>query len=37
MTTIEHKFLSHQINPETETLIIGTFNPQANQNIAEFF
>lgn len=37
MTIIKHKFLSHQINSETETLIIGTFNPDVSHNSAEFF
>ena len=34
---IKHRFLTHKINSETETLIIGTFNPDANENSAEFF
>lgn len=29
---VQHKFLNHKINPETETLIIGTFNPKADSN-----
>lgn len=37
MVTIQHKFLSHKINPHTETLIIGTFNPFSSNNKAEFF
>lgn len=37
MITIKHKFLDHQINPNTETLIIGTFNPETAKNDAEFF
>jgi G:T/U-mismatch repair DNA glycosylase len=37
LNTIKHKFLDHQINPATETLIIGTFNPAAVKNDAEFF
>lgn len=37
MKTIKHRFLDHQINPETETLIIGTFNPDTSDNVAEFF
>lgn len=37
MTAIRHKFLRHKINPETETLIVGTFNPEAEKNDAEFF
>ena len=35
--TVKHKFLNHTINPATETLIVGTFNPEANDNTAEFF
>ena len=34
---IKHKFLAHKINPATETLIIGTFNPDASENPADFF
>ncbi|WP_299761525.1 hypothetical protein [uncultured Pontibacter sp.] len=37
MTPVRHRFLDHQINPETETLIIGTFNPDTADNQAEFF
>lgn len=37
MISVKHKFLHHQINPETETLIIGTFNPEVVGNDAEFF
>lgn len=37
MTKIKHRFLHHQINPSTETLIIGTFNPDIRENPAEFF
>jgi len=37
MITIRHRFLDHPINPETETLIIGTFNPETAENDAEFF
>ena len=37
MAILQHKFLSHQINPLTETLIIGTFNPMGSENKAEFF
>jgi G:T/U-mismatch repair DNA glycosylase len=37
MITIQHRFLDHQINPETETLIVGTFNPETANNDAEFF
>lgn len=34
---VTHKFLSHSIDPETETLIVGTFNPLADGNKADFF
>lgn len=37
MTTITHRFLDHQIHPETEILVIGTFNPNADKNPADFF
>lgn len=37
MIEIQHRFLGHQINPKTETLIIGTFNPEIPDNDAEFF
>lgn len=37
MTKIKHRFINHQINPSTETLIIGTFNPDIRENPAEFF
>lgn len=37
MITVQHRFLNHQINPETEMLIIGTFNPETPDNDAEFF
>lgn len=37
MTTVRHRFLDHQINQGTETLIIGTFNPETANNDAEFF
>jgi|SRR5687768_11466583 len=37
MTSVKHRFLDHQINPDTETLIVGTFNPEAANNYAEFF
>jgi len=32
MTTIKHRFLDHQINPQTETLVVGTFNPDAEDS-----
>lgn len=37
MIRIKHKFIDHQIDPNTETLIIGTFNPDIEVNKAEFF
>lgn len=37
MITIKHRFLSLTINPETEILIIGTFNPETKINKADFF
>ncbi len=37
MVVISHKFIGHQINPNTETLIVGTFNPDTDKNSAEFF
>lgn len=37
MTVIKHRFLNHSINPKTETLIIGTFNPETPDNKADFF
>lgn len=37
MITVKHRFLDHQVNSNTETLIIGTFNPEAANNDAEFF
>lgn len=37
MPIIEHKFSNHQINPKTSILIIGTFNPNVDNNIVSFF
>ncbi|MET6999445.1 hypothetical protein [Chitinophaga defluvii] len=37
MTKIRHRFLNHTINPKTETLVIGTFNPDTEENKADFF
>ncbi len=37
MPRIRHKFQHHVLNPLTETLIIGTFNPDAANNYAQFF
>jgi G:T/U-mismatch repair DNA glycosylase len=37
MRKIRHRFINHNINPKTETLVIGTFNPDTEENIADFF
>ncbi len=37
MPTLKHRMSHHRLNPETETLIIGTFNPDTPDNKAEFF
>lgn len=37
MTKIKHRFINHKINTKTEILIIGTFNPDTEENIADFF
>jgi len=37
MTIVKHRFRDHKINPFTETLVIGTFNPDTVENIADFF
>jgi G:T/U-mismatch repair DNA glycosylase len=37
MPIIRHRFQSHSIHPDTETLIVGTFNPEAEANEADFF
>lgn len=37
MPTITHRFWSHSIHPDTETLIVGTFNPETDANDADFF
>lgn len=34
---IKHKFLPRQLNPDTEILIVGTFNPDVSKNSANFF
>ena len=34
---IKHRFTNHQLNPATEILIIGTFNPETDKNPADFF
>jgi G:T/U-mismatch repair DNA glycosylase len=36
-TIITHRFLDFEINPLTETLFIGTFNPETEKNKADFF
>lgn len=37
MTKVKHRFIENIIQPNTETLIIGTFNPDTPDNDAEFF
>lgn len=37
MPIIEHRFLDHKLNPRTEILILGTFNPDTENNDAEIF
>lgn len=37
MIRVQHKFINHQLRPNTETLIIGTFNPETENNKADFF
>ena len=37
MKKIKHKFINRSIEPGTETLIIGTFNPDTPGNEADFF
>ena len=37
MTKIKHRFINHKINPQTEILVIGTFNPDTDKNKADFF
>lgn len=37
MIHITHRFLDHRIHPNTEVLLIGTFNPETERNPAEFF
>lgn len=34
---IGHRCADHKIDPATETLIIGTFNPDTKSNLADFF
>ena len=37
MKVIKHRFGEHSTLAATETLVIGTFNPDANKNEADFF
>ncbi|MGN6508971.1 MAG: hypothetical protein ACTHLD_05880 [Chitinophaga sp.] len=37
MPKIKHRFLNHVIDRKTEILVIGTFNPDTEKNIADFF
>lgn len=37
MVLVKHKFIRHQIQRNTRTLIIGTFNPNTVENNTEFF
>jgi G:T/U-mismatch repair DNA glycosylase len=37
MSIIKHRFLNNVIQPDTEILIIGTFNPDTPKNKADFF
>jgi len=37
LSTVKHKFLDRKIDPRTEILIIGTFNPDTDQNTANYF
>jgi len=37
IVAVEHKFLNHVVDAQTETLIIGTFNPDTEKNDANFF
>jgi G:T/U-mismatch repair DNA glycosylase len=37
MHVVRHRFEQHAINPYTELLIIGTFNPETTENTADFF
>ncbi len=34
---MKHKFLPRKLNPDTEILVIGTFNPDIPSNSAAFF
>jgi G:T/U-mismatch repair DNA glycosylase len=35
--TIRHRMEHHKVNPNTEILIVGTFNPETQENSADFF
>ena len=37
MKIIQHRFLEYKIDPDTEILIVGTFNPDTEKNPAEIF
>jgi len=37
MANVKHRSRDHRISPVTETLIIGTFNPDSENNPADFF
>ncbi len=37
MTVITHKTKNHKINSNTQTLVIGTFSPNVEENVADFF
>lgn len=37
MAIVKHRFIEHKIDSQTETLIIGTFNPETPDNEANFF
>lgn len=34
---MKHKFLNNEIPPDTEILVVGTFNPEIPGNAANFF
>lgn len=37
MIKVNHRFSNHKIDHQTETMIIGTFNPETAENDADFF
>jgi G:T/U-mismatch repair DNA glycosylase len=37
MPTVRHRFSTHKIDATTETLLLGTFNPDVEGNEADFF